>query len=64
MSSGVIIEEKEFSKLKMKDQNLVIYKVVKSIVIENSKIKTRQKLLGLGQLGIYAFLGWLMYIKL
>ena len=59
---GVDIEENEFKRLSVKNQNLVIYKVCSNMVNNNYKLKTKQKLLALSQAGIYALIGYIVYL--
>ena len=61
MSDGVVIEESEFKKLSVKNQNLVIYKVVSNIKEDNLKLNMRQKLLALSQAGLYVLISWIIF---
>ena len=41
MGNGINIQEDEFKKLSLKNQNLVIYKVISNIKLDNNKLNLR-----------------------
>ena len=64
MGNGINIQEDEFKKLSLKNQNLVIYKVISNIKLDNNKLNLRQKLLTLSQAGVYFLLAWILYLRI
>ena len=64
MGNGINIQEDEFKKLSLKNQNLDIYKVISNIKLDNNKLNLRQKLLTLSQAGVYFLLAWILYLRI